>query len=377
MVKCGLSRGTVQFCLHRSSANFEEDQVFMTRSPHLVSHASSALQRLQTMPRQVLGQLPTALQPLQRITSHVGGPQIWVKRDDCTGLATGGNKTRKLEFLLGDAQSKGCDTLITQGALQSNHARQVAAAGAAAGMKVHVVLSDAVPGRSEDYALLGNIQLCRLLGAQVHVISEDIDADAFCANLAVDLQIAGSKPYVIAMGGSNGMGALGYVAAFAEIFSQMHEMKAPLDAIVVATGSGGTQAGLILGAGLLGWQGRVHGVSVSPDYELGAQRIHKALFEAADLLGLAPADVQDLPVHLDVNFKGPHYGIPDASTLPALELAARQEGLLLDPVYSGKGFAGLLAACAPGGVLHDARNVVFLHTGGTAAMSVYPEVGAA
>ena len=349
----------------------------MTRSQSLVSHASQALQRLQTLPRRVLGQLPTPLQPLQRISSHVGGPQIWVKRDDCTGLATGGNKTRKLEFLVGDAQSKGCDTLITQGALQSNHARQVAAAGAAAGMQVHVVLSDAVPGRSEDYACLGNIQLCRLLGAQVHVISADIDADAFCANLAVDLQIEGSKPYVIAMGGSNGMGALGYVAAFAEIYAQMHDQGAPLDVVVVATGSGGTQVGLMLGAGLLGWPWRIHGVSVSADYALGAQRVQKALFEAADLLGLEPADVQDLPVHLDVDFKGPHYGIPDASTLPALELAARQEGLLLDPVYSGKGFAGLLAACAPDGALHTARNVVFLHTGGTAALSVYPEVGAA
>lgn len=357
--------------------NFEEEPVFMTRSPSLVSHASSALQRLQAMPRRVLGQLPTALQPLQRITSYVGGPQIWVKRDDCTGLATGGNKTRKLEFLVGDALSKGCDTLITQGALQSNHARQAAAAGAAVGMPVHVVLSDAVPGRADDYARLGNIQLCRLMGAQVHVISADIDADAFCANLAVELQMGGNKPYVIAMGGSNGTGALGYVAAFAEIVAQMHAQKAPLDAVVVATGSGGTQAGLMLGAGLLGWEGRIHGVSVGPDYALGAQRIQKALLEAADLLGLEKADVEHLPVHLDVGFKGPHYGIPDNSTLPALELAARQEGLLLDPVYSGKGFAGLLAACAPGGALHSARNVVFLHTGGSAALSVYPEVGAA
>lgn len=336
-----------------------------------------ALARLAALPRYALGHWPTALQPLHRISAHLKGPQIWVKRDDCSGLATGGNKTRKLEFLVGDAQSKACTTLITQGALQSNHARQVAAAGAAAGMAVHVVLSDAVPGRSEDYARLGNIQMCRLLGAQVHRIAADVDADAFCATLAVNLQMAGGKPYVIAMGGSNGMGALGYAAAFAEIYMQMHDQGTPLDAVVLATGSGGTQAGLMLGASLLGWEGRIYGVSVSPDAALGAQRVQKALFEAADLLGLEKADVHKLPVHLDVGFKGPHYGIPDTSTLPALELAARQEGLLLDPVYSGKGFAGLLAACAPGGALHAARNVVFLHTGGAAALSVYPEVGAA
>lgn len=329
------------------------------------------------MPRRVLGQFPTALQPLQRISRQVGGPQIWVKRDDCTGLATGGNKTRKLEFLLGDALAQGCDTLISQGALQSNHARQVAAAGAVVGMQVHLVLSDAVPGRSADYARLGNIQMCRLLGAQVHVIAPGVDADAWCADLALQLQRGGARPYGIAMGGSNGMGALGYVAAFSEIHAQMQAMDEPMDALMLATGSGGTQAGLMLGAWLHGWPGRIHGVSVSPDYALGAQRIQSALREGAALLGVAAADVSALAVHLDGGFKGPHYGVPGDSTLSALALAAQQEGLLLDPVYSGKGFAGLLAACAPGGALHAARNVVFLHTGGVAALSVYPEVGAA
>ena len=354
----------------------------LSSSVSLWEGSGAALSQLQALPRCTLGQFPTPVQPLQRISAHSkgtnqSGPQIWVKRDDCTGLATGGNKTRKLEFLLGDAKAQGCDVLITQGALQSNHARQTAAAGAAMGMPVHVVLSDAVPGRHADYAQLGNIQMCRLLGAQVHRIAADVDADAYCAQLAVQLQAQGAKPYVVAMGGSSGMGALGYAAAFAELYVQMHDQGTPMDAVVLATGSGGTQAGLMLGAALLGWQGRIHGVSVSPNYALGSQRIRSALGEAASLLGLAQEQVQDLPVHLDVGFKGPHYGIPDSTTLPALELAARQEGLLLDPVYSGKGFAGLLAACAPGGALAHARHVVFLHTGGTAALSVYPEVGCA
>lgn len=342
-----------------------------------IAHAQQALHKLQALPRRALGQWPTALQPLQRISARTGGPQIWIKRDDCTGLATGGNKTRKLEFLLGDALAQGCDTLISQGALQSNHARQVAAAGAAAGTPVHLVLTDAVPGRSADYARLGNIQLCRLLGAQVQVLAGDADADQHCAALAQQLQAQGAKPYVIPMGGSNGLGALGYAVAFTELHAQMQALGAPLDAVVLATGSGGTQAGLVLGAALQGWQGRIHGVSVSPDYVLATQRIDKALAEAAQLLGLPADALRGQPLHVDEAFKGPHYGVPNAATHQALELAARQEGVLLDPVYSGKGFAGLLAACAPGGVLHGARNVVFVHTGGAAALGAYPEVGAA
>ena len=321
--------------------------------------------------------MPTPLQPMHRITAHVGGPRIWIKRDDCTGLATGGNKTRKLEVLLGDALAQGCDTLISQGALQSNHARQVAAAGAAAGLKVHLLLSDAVPDRQADYARLGNIQLCRLLGAQVQVVPGDSDADALCAQWAQDLAAQGAKPYVIPMGGSNGMGALGYATAFAEIANQMHAMGEPLDAVVLATGSGGTQAGLMLGAALMQSTTQIYGVSVSPDYALAQQRVGKALDEASALLGLSTDIARSVPLLVDEAFKGPHYGIPNAATYAALELAARTEGVLLDPVYSGKGFAGLLAACAAGGSLHGARNVVFLHTGGTAALSVYPEVGAA
>lgn len=339
------------------------------------SSISQALQRLADMPRLALGHLPTPLQALHRISAHVGGPRIWIKRDDCTGLATGGNKTRKLEFLLGDALAQGCDTLISQGALQSNHARQVAAAGAAAGLKVHLVLSDAVPDRQPDYARLGNIQLCRLLGAQVQIVPGDSDSDALCAQLARDLAANGAKPYVIPMGGSNGMGALGYASALIEIANQMHALGEPLDAVVLATGSGGTQAGLMLGAALMQWSGQVYGVSVSPDYALAAQRVGKALDEASALLDLPTEVARSVPLLVDEAFKGPHYGIPNTATYAALELAARMEGVLLDPVYSGKGFAGLLAACAAGGGLHNARNVVFLHTGGTAALSAYPEVG--
>ena len=336
----------------------------------------SARQQLEELPRHTLGFGPTPLTLLPRITARLGGPKVWIKRDDCTGLATGGNKTRKLEFLLGDALAQGADTLISQGALQSNHARQVVAAGAAAGLKVHLVLSDAVPGRTPDYQRLGNIQLCRLLGAQVQCIDATADADAVCADLADKLRAQGAHPYVIPMGGSNGMGSLGYVLAFDEILQQMQSLGASPDAVVLATGSGGTQAGLMLGAWLNGWQGRVHGVSVGPTLEVAQARISRALAQAAEHLQL-PVDAgwQQTGLHVDVQFKGPHYGLPDAQTLDALQLAAREEGVLLDPVYSAKGFAGLLHACAPGGELHGLRDVVFVHTGGVAAMSAYPEVG--
>lgn len=350
----------------------------MRSSSTAPASALAALQRLAALPRHGLGFAPTPLSLLRRTTARCGGPQIWIKRDDCTGLATGGNKTRKLEFLLGDALAQGCDTLISQGALQSNHARQVAAAGAAAGLKVHLVLSDAVPGRTADYQRVGNIQLCRLLGAQVQCIAGDADANAVCAALADQLRSQGARPYVIPMGGSNGMGALGYAVAFAEIAQQMQAEDAPMDAVVLASGSGGTQAGLMLGAWLQGWNGVVHGVSVGPTQEVLQTRVAQALAEAAQHLQL-PLDAgwRDAPLHTDMDCKGPHYGVPDAQTVAALEWAAREEGLLLDPVYSAKGFAGLLQACAPGGVLHSARHVVFLHTGGTAAMSAYPEVAAA
>lgn len=342
----------------------------------------AAQQQLAALPRYSLGFLPTPLNGLPRITARLGGPRIWIKRDDCTGLATGGNKTRKLEFLLGDALAQGADTLISQGALQSNHARQVAAAGAAAGLKVHLVLSDAVPGRTPDYQRVGNIQLCRLLGAQVQCIDGAADADAVCAQLAASLRAGGARPYVIPMGGSNGMGSLGYAQVLGEMTQQMQVQSpgASPDAIVLATGSGGTQAGLMLGAWLQGWPGRIHGVSVGPTLELAQARIERALAQAAQHVGL----VQDADwlatgahtgLHVDVDFKGPHYGVPDAQTIAALELAAREEGVLLDPVYSAKGFAGLLQACAAGGALHGMRNVVFLHTGGAAAISAYPEVG--
>ena len=343
----------------------------MTHSP-----TSAALERLATLPRSHLGFLPTPLRPLRRLSQQLGGPTVWVKGDDCTGLATGGNKARKLEYLLGDALAQGCDTLISTGALQSNHARQVAAAAAVAGLACHLVLTDSVPERAADYTRVGTTQLCRLLGAQLQLVAGSADAAALCSQLADELRAAGKKPYVIPMGGSNGMGSLGYATAFAELQAQMQALGEPLDAIVLATGSGGTQAGLVLGALLADWDGEVLGISVGPTAEVVHSRVRHALLDAAQILGLPADATNNAAITVDERQRGPHYGIPNAATEAAVLLAARQEGLVLDPVYTGKGFAGLLQAVAEGRFANQ-RNIVFLHTGGAAAISAYPEVGAA
>ena len=337
---------------------------------------SAALARLAALPRSPLGFLPTPLQPLRRLSLPLGGPTLWVKRDDCTGLATGGNKTRKLEYLLGDALAQGCDTLISTGALQSNHARQTAAAAAAAGLACHLVLTDSVPERGDDYTRVGNPQLCRILGAHLQQLDGSQDAAAACEQLATELRRQGAKPYVIPMGGSNGMGSLGYASAFAELQAQMQALGEPLDAIVLASGSGGTQAGLVLGAWLAGWQGPVLGISVGPTADVVQTRVRNALAEAAQLVGLAADAVSNAAIDVDDSLRGPHYGIPNAATEAAVLLAARQEALVLDPVYTGKGFAGLLQALQAGRFA-GLRNIVFLHTGGAAALSAYPEIGAA
>lgn len=340
------------------------------------ANQTAALTRLAALQRSPLGFLPTPLQPLRRISRQLGGPAIWAKRDDCTGLATGGNKTRKLEYLLGDALAHGCDTLISTGALQSNHARQVAAAAASAGLACHLVLTDSVPERSAHYTRVGNTQLCRILGAQVQELDGTQDAAAACEQLASDLRRQGAKPYVIPMGGSNGMGSLGYVSAFAELQAQMQALGEPLDAIVLASGSGGTQAGLVLGAQLAGWQGQLLGVSVGPTADVVQTRVRNALAEAAQIIGLSASATGHASIDVDDSLRGPHYGIPNAATEAAVLLAARQEGLVLDPVYTGKGFAGLLQALQARRFA-GLRNIVFLHTGGAAAISAYPEVGAA
>ncbi|MEZ5666502.1 MAG: D-cysteine desulfhydrase [Alphaproteobacteria bacterium] len=318
-------------------------------------------------PRSRFCHLPTPLEPLPRLSAHLGGPSIWVKRDDATGLALGGNKARKLEFLVGAAQAEGADALITAGAPQSNHCRQTAAAAARHGLACHLVLQDKVAYADRDlYMHSGNILLDRLTGARVHMVAGDTDADAQIARVAVELRNAGGRPYAIPIGGSNAVGALGYAAAGRELLDQAQARGVKVDAVFHASGSGGTQGGLLAG---IGGEVPVVGICVGdPSAKLGPE-VMRIAREAAARLGRGAA-IADGLLDLRDGFVGPAYGQPTEGMVEAVGLCARLEGLIIDPVYTGKAMAGLIAAIRAGEFVRG-QNVVFVHTGGTPALFVY------
>jgi 1-aminocyclopropane-1-carboxylate deaminase/D-cysteine desulfhydrase-like pyridoxal-dependent ACC family enzyme len=234
---------------------------------------ANAIDALRGLKRVSLAHLPTPVEPLDRLSALLGGPRVWVKRDDCTGLATGGNKTRKIEFLMADALAKGTDTVVTVGAIQSNHARQVAAASARFGFRCVLGLLDAVPGRSQVYRVLGNVLLDRLFGAEVRIVPDLEDTTPFLDSIASELMQQGLRPYVIPLGGSNGLGAAAYAAAFLELLDQFEGLKETLDAVIVPTVSGGTLAGLLIGAALSAWKGRIIGISAGDKVERAIRRV--------------------------------------------------------------------------------------------------------
>jgi L-cysteate sulfo-lyase len=325
--------------------------------------------KLARFPRLRITHAPTPLEPLTRLTKLLGGPDLWIKRDDCTGLATGGNKTRKLEYLLGDALAQGADTLITQGATQSNHARQTAAIAAKLGLACHLILEDRTGYRHDDYRRSGNVFLDRLFGAQLSEVAAGTDMDAAMAQLAEQLRGEGRRPYVIPGGGSNAIGALGYVTCALELAEQANNLGLAIDALVTATGSAGTQAGLVAGfegarAGI-----PVLGICVRAPKPAQEDRVFRLAAQTADLLGVPGAVGRDAVV-ANGDYVGDGYGIPTAAMIEAVTLLARTEGILLDPVYSGKAMAGLIDLIRKG-ELHKGRNVVFLHTGGAVGLYGY------
>ena len=302
-------------------------------------------------PRLTLSSGPTPVEPLDRLAAALDMEpgSLLVKRDDLTGLAGGGNKVRKLEFLCAEAVSTGCDVLVTGGGPQSNHARMTAAAARRLGLDAVLVLTD-----ERHDAASGNVLLDRLLGAAMEWVgdmsSDDLD-DAIA--VACDrLRREGRRPYLVPVGGSNALGAIGYVLAARELLAQVPDVEV----VVVATGSCGTHAGLAAG---LGDHGRVLGVRVGERPALEA-RISALAAETAALAGLDPPSGE--PV-VDHDHLGPGYAIPSATGMEAIDLAARHEALLLDPVYTGKAMAGLVAARATGSIGASTRTV-FLHTGG-------------
>ncbi len=315
--------------------------------------------------RTSIAHLPTPLEPLPQLSARLDGPELWIKRDDQTGLATGGNKARKLEFLVADALAQGSDLLITGGAAQSNHARQTAAAAARAGLACRLVLRGAEPSEVQ-----GNLLLDRLLGAEIVWAGNRLLSKAMAAE-AEALQGAGRRPYVVPYGGSNPVGASGYAAAMEELLTQCAERPVDFDHVVFATSSGGTQAGLVVGARALGYTGRVLGISVDPPADRLRPLVADLATATAAHLGLELTFAPD-KIGVDDHYLGGGYGVVSDLERDAIRTLAQTEGILLDPVYTGRAFGGLLDLIRRGAFRPDER-VLFWHTGGTAALFAYGE----
>ena len=334
---------------------------------------------LSRLPRVPLAHLPTPLEPMEALARHLGaGPRLFVKRDDCTGLALGGNKTRKLEFTVGQALTEGADVLVTSGGVQSNHVRQTAAAAARLGMGFHGVLADPMAGADygadRAYGDNGNHLLDRVLGGELHAVADDGEATELRIRELVDeLRGAGHRPYVVPLGASDGVGSMGYVACAAELLTQCRDQGLEPSHVVLATGSAGTHGGLLAGLRALGSSIEVIGISVSEPAAAKREKVRAVIEQLAARWPGAPPVVPDGDVEVRDEFVGPGYGVPTAAGRRALELAARTEGLLLDPVYTAKALAGLLALVADG-PLAGGRDVIFLHTGGAPALFAYPEL---
>lgn len=322
---------------------------------------------LARFPRVRLAHLPTPLEPAPRLSEALG-VEIWVKRDDCTGLAGGGNKTRKLEFLLGDALEQGADTLVTQGAVQSNHVRQTAAAAAAHGLKCEIILEERTGSTAIDYTRNGNVLLDRLFGATLRTVPGGSDMVAELEATAEAVRQKSGKPYIIPGGGSNAIGALGYVDCAREIVVQADDLDMQIDRIVTATGSAGTHAGLVAGLAVMGADIPVLGIGVRAPKAKQEENVLKLARETATLLGRPDAVTVEMVV-ADCDHVGEGYGLIDQAVIEALKLAARTDGILLDPVYTGKAMKGLIALARAG--RFENETVVFLHTGGAQGLFGY------
>ena len=329
------------------------------------------MMQLSEFPRVRLAHLPTPLEFLPRLSAHLAGPKIYVKRDDCTGLATGGNKTRKLEYSMGEALRNKADTVITVGAVQSNHVRQTAAAACKLGLKCEVLLEHRVSEPSDLYRNSGNVLLDRIFGANLREYEKGSDFDAAMDDVAREVRSAGGVPYLIPGGASNPVGALGYVGCGLELLQQFSEQDLDVDHIVTATGSAGTHAGLAVGIRGGGSELPILGIGVNAPKEVQEERVYKLALETASLVG-APGVVSRDDIIADCNYIGPGYGEPTEAMNEAVLMLARLEGLLFDPVYSGKALAGMIDYVR-NGRFDKGATIVFLHTGGAAGLFAYAD----
>ena len=326
---------------------------------------------LARFPRHFLAHLPTPLERLDRLSAELGGPEIWIKRDDCTGLSTGGNKTRKLEFLMAEALLQGADMVMTQGATQSNHARQTAAFAAKLGLGCHLLLEDRTGSNDPNYKGNGNVLLDHLHGATTETRPGGVDMNAEMETVADRFRAEGRKVYTIPGGGSNPTGALGYVNCAFELLGQLNDRALNIDHIVTATGSAGTQAGLITGLKACNAQIPLLGIGVRAPRPVQEGNVFALAEKTAAKLG-CPGIVAREDVVANTDYVGAGYGIPTDGGLEAIALFAQLEGILLDPVYSAKGAAGMIDLIRKGHFAKGER-IVFLHTGGAAALFGYDQ----
>jgi D-cysteine desulfhydrase len=318
------------------------------------------------VPRAKIAHLPTPLEPLPQLTVHLAGPELWVKRDDQTGLATGGNKTRKLEFLVADALQQKADTLITCGAGQSNHARQTAAAAAKFGLDAVLVLRGEQPSRVQ-----GNLLLDELLGARI-VWAGDGPLGETMSEVAAELQRGDRQPYVVPYGGSNPLGVTAYAEAMSELLQQSARRDVAFDHIVLASSSGGTQAGLVLGSRAYGYHGRILGISVDLQAPPLRRILARLTTATAEYVGLELSfEPRDFAVNDD--YLGGGYAVVGELERRAIRMVAQSEGLILDPVYTGRAFGGLMDLIRAGS-FPDGERVLFWHTGGTGGLFAHADV---
>ena len=324
---------------------------------------------LSQFPRVRLAHLPTPLEHLPNLSRRLGGPNLFIKRDDCTGLGTGGNKTRKLEYLIADAVNNHADVIITQGAVQSNHARQTAAAATKMGLACEILLENRAEFTAPDYLHSGNVFLDRLFGAVITHYPKDTNMDDAMAEKAAELTGRGRHPYIIPGGGSNAIGALGYVNCALETLVQANDQSLLIDHIVTATGSTGTQAGLVVGLAATHSGIPLLGIGVRAPKEIQEENVFRLACRTAEYMGLPDIISRDL-VTANSDYVGAGYGIPTDSMIEAVTMMAREEAILMDPVYSGKALAGLIDLIQ-NGYFKSGQNVIFLHTGGSAGLFGY------
>ncbi len=310
-----------------------------------------------------LAHLPTPIEKLDRLTKFLNGPDLYIKRDDLTGLATGGNKSRKLEYLVADALNHGCDHLVTVGSRQSNHCRQTAAAAAKYGLGCSVILSGNKPKQR-----LGNVLLDEILGAHIYWTNGRSRADVM-GEVLHDLKAMGRLPYPIPVGGSNVIGSTSYVAAMDEFTQQLKSQHLNFDFIVLASSSGGTQAGIVLGSHIYGFSGEVLGISVDSSAEQLQTQVAALATATATHLGLDSTSVLE---HVKVNddYVGEGYAKVGEPEREAIQIMAQKEGILLDPVYTSKAVAGIIDLIRWGAFTRG-QSILFWHTGGTASLSAF------